>query len=158
MSSLCQLHLPQQWSNLRLIGLFYEYLRYGPYWLGREESIMCEPTLDVDICVWCMGRQQGLLNGLLFYPHLGSYNVTFNRESNYRTSYNLRWMAFTLELPTLTTSLNWSQVSSKSMHAGYRPGGKFWGMNFETPLWSVGQHVSGRNQLWAPSEHILPSH
>ena len=28
MSALCQLHLPQQRSNLRLIGPIYEFLRY----------------------------------------------------------------------------------------------------------------------------------
>ena len=27
-SAFCQLHLPQQWSNLRLIGPIYEFLRY----------------------------------------------------------------------------------------------------------------------------------
>ena len=28
MSALCQLYLPQQWSNLRFIGPIYEFLRY----------------------------------------------------------------------------------------------------------------------------------
>ena len=36
MSALCQLHLPQHWSNLRLIGPNYELLRYSQLYLSNS--------------------------------------------------------------------------------------------------------------------------